>query len=301
MNVQRMARRGGGRLPARIADYFELAKPRITLLVVITSAMGYLLAAPAQFDAVLFFHTLVGTALVCAGTSTLNEVWEIGRDARMRRTRQRPLPAGRIGAEAALLYGVLLSLAGLAALACMVNLLAALVAGFTLATYVFLYTPLKPRTWWCTVVGAVPGAMPPVIGWAAARGSLGLGAWALFALLFVWQLPHFYAIAWMYREDYARGGFPMLGVIDPSGRRTALQIAGWSVALVPASLLPAWLGLAGAVYATGALLLGVAFVVLAARMLREVTAPLARRVFLSSVLYLPLLGVLLALDRMVGS
>lgn len=292
---------GGGRLPARVADYLELTKPRITLLVVITAAMGYLLAAPPEFDAVLFFHTLIGTALVCAGTSTLNEVWEIGRDARMRRTETRPLPAGRIGAEAGLLYGVLLALAGLAALACMVNVLAALVAGFTLASYVFLYTPLKPRTWWCTVVGAVPGAMPPVIGWAAARGEVGLGAGALFTLLFVWQLPHFYAIAWMHREDYARGGFPMLSVVDPSGRRTAVQIAGWSAALLPASLLPAWLGLAGAVYATGALLLGVGFAVLAARLRSGVTRPQARRVFLASVLYLPALGGLLVLDRLVGS
>jgi protoheme IX farnesyltransferase len=301
MTVTSRAHTGGGRLAARAADYFELTKPRITLLVVITAAMGYMLAAPERFDAVLFFHTLVGTALVCAGTSTLNEVLETGRDARMRRTRQRPLPAGRIGTDAALLYGVVLSLAGLAALACMVNLLAALVAGFTLASYVFVYTPLKPRTWWCTAVGAVPGAMPPVIGWAAARGSLESGAWALFALLFAWQLPHFSAIAWMYREDYARGGFPMLGVIDPTGRRTAVQIAGWSAALVPASLLPAWLGLAGAVYATGALVLGLAFAALAAGLLRQVTSPLARRVFLASVLYLPALGGLLALDRMVGS
>jgi protoheme IX farnesyltransferase len=282
-------------------SYLELTKPRITLLVVITAAMGYLLAAPPEFDGMLFFHTLAGTALVCAGTSVLNEVWEIGRDARMRRTRARPLPAGRIGEQAALLYGVLLSLAGLGALACMVNLLAALVAGFTLASYVFLYTPLKPRTWWCTVVGAVPGAMPPVIGWAAARGELGVGAWALFALLFVWQLPHFYAIAWMYREDYASGGFPMLSVVDPTGRRTAVQIAGWGAALVPASLAPAWLGLAGAIYATGALLLGVGFALLAARLLRGVTSPLARRVFLASVLYLPALGGILVLDRLVGS
>jgi protoheme IX farnesyltransferase len=180
-------------------------------------------------------------------------------------------------------------------------LLAAVVAGFTLASYVFVYTPLKTRTWACTVVGAIPGAMPPVIGWAAARGSLGAGAWALFALMFVWQLPHFYAIAWMYREDYARGGFPMLGVIDPDGRRTAIQVAGWSAALLPASLLPAWLGLAGAVYATGALVLGAAFGLLAVGMVRRCTAPLARRVFVASVLYLPALGGLLVLDRMVGS
>jgi len=301
MSEHRMARRGSGRLPAPVADSLELIKPRITLLVVITAAMGYVLAAPGHFDGMLLFHTLLGTALVCAGTSTLNQVWEVGRDARMRRTRERPLPAGRMSVEAALLFGIGLSLAGMAELAWQVNLLAAVVAGFTLASYVFVYTPLKPRTWWCTVVGAVPGAMPPVIGWAAARGSLGAGAWALFALLFVWQLPHFYAIAWMHREDYARGGFPMLGVIDPEGRRTAVQIAGWSVALLPASLLPAWLGLAGAVYVTGAIVLGAAFAFLATGMLRNCTGPLARRVFLASVLYLPALGGLLALDRMVGS
>jgi protoheme IX farnesyltransferase len=301
MSVQRTARGGSGLFRARLADFLELTKPRITMLVVVTAAMGYVLAAPAHFDGMLLFHTLIGTALVCAGTSTLNQVWEVTRDARMQRTQRRPLPAGRLSVEAALLFGVLLSLAGLGALACRVNLLAALVAGFTLASYVFVYTPLKSRTWLCTIVGAVPGAMPPVIGWAAARGSLGAGAWALFALLFVWQLPHFYAIAWMYREDYARGGFPMLGVIDPDGRRTAVQIAGWSAALLPASLLPAGLGLAGALYATGALVLGGAFALLAAGMVRHCTAPRARRVFFASILYLPALGGLLVLDRMVGS
>ncbi len=292
-------RAGGGRLPPSAADLLELAKPRIALLVVLTTAMGWVLAGGGRNDAWLLFHTLLGTALVCAGTSTLNQVWEVDRDARMQRTRRRPLPAGRMSLVAALLYGIVLSLAGLGELAWRVNLLAALLAGLTLAAYVFVYTPLKSRTWLCTMVGAVPGAMPPVIGWAASRGGLDAGAWALFALLLVWQLPHFYAIAWMCREDYARGGFAVLGVADARGRRTAIHIAGWSAALLPASLLPVWLGLTGAIYATGALFLGGAFALLASGMLRRCTPPLARRVFLASVIYLPTLGGLLVLDRMV--
>src|SRR5262249_27185871 len=207
---------------------------------------------------------LLGTALACGGTSALNQWWERDRDARMRRTRSRPLPGARLTAERALAVAVALSIAGLLELAVFVNLLAAALTAFTLASYIFVYTPLKTRTWLCTMVGAVPGALPPAIGWAAARGSLGWGAGSLFAILFVWLLPHFYAIAWMCRDDYARGGFPMLPVIDPTSKATTRHIVAWSLALVPASLLPAALGLAGAWYVTGAVLLGLGFVGLAA-------------------------------------
>jgi protoheme IX farnesyltransferase len=183
-------------------------------------------------------------------------------------------------------------------LALFVNLLAALVAAATLALYLFVYTPLKTRTWLCTVVGAVPGALPPVIGWTAVRGDLEAPAWALFAILFVWQLPHFYAIAWMHREDYARAGFPMLAVVDPDGRTTSSQILSWSAALVPASVLPAMAGLAGWVYTAGALILGVAFMALALGVALHCDYARARRVFLGSVLYLPALSALLVFDRL---
>jgi protoheme IX farnesyltransferase len=282
---------------ARAADYVQLTKPRITTLVVLTSWVGYVLGAVNTVNPLHVLHTLAGVALVCGGTSALNQVWERERDGRMRRTRHRPLPAGRVTAEEALYFGLALSLVGLLELLVFVGPLPMAVAAFTLASYVFVYTPLKTRTWLCTAVGAVPGALPPVIGWAAAHGSLTGGAWALFAILYVWQLPHFYAIAWMYRDDYARGGFPMLAVVDPQGRRTALEILSWTAVLLPASLLPSLLGLAGPVYALGAGALGLGFLALAAPLALRRTAPVARRVFLGSILYLPALFTLLVVDR----
>lgn len=288
------------RATSRASDYLELTKPRITALVVLTTFVGFHLGG-AGGDPWLLVHTLLGTALVCAGTSTLNQVWERDRDARMRRTSDRPLPASRLGTGEALAFGVALSIAGLLHLSLLVNMLAAWIAGATLASYVFIYTPLKTRTWLCTAVGAVPGALPPVIGWAAARGTLDAGAWTLFAILFVWQLPHFYAIAWIYRDDYARGGFPMLAVVDPDGAQTGRQILGWTAALLPASLLPALLGLAGRFYTAGALILGVGFLALAVGMALACSVPRARRLFLGSILYLPVLFTLLVLDRVAHS
>jgi len=255
------------------------------------------LGAVGPIDWGLAAHLLAGTALACAGTSALNQWWERDLDARMHRTRTRPLPAGRLTSERALAFGIALSIAGLFELALFVNLLSALITAATLVSYVFVYTPLKTRTWLCTVVGAVPGALPPLVGWAASRGALGPGAWSLFAILFVWQLPHFYAIAWMCRDDYARGGFPMLPVVDRTGTATTRHIVAWSLALVPVSLLPALLGLEGAWYATGAVALGLAFVGLAAILAAHRTLPHARRVFLGSVLYLPLLFGLLLFDK----
>ena len=282
----------------RAGDYLMLTKPRITVLVLVTTYAGIQLAAGASVPWLLALHTLLGTALVCAGTSTLNQVWERDRDARMRRTAQRPLPAARLQVEDALHFGVALAVVGMIELAVFVNLLAALVAAATLALYLFVYTPLKTRTWLCTVVGAVPGALPPVIGWAAVRGNLDPPAWALFAILFVWQLPHFYAIAWMHREDYARAGFPMLAVVDPEGRATSSQILSWSAALIPASVLPAMAGLAGWVYTAGAILLGTAFIGLALGVALRCDYARARRVFLGSILYLPALSALLVFDRL---
>jgi len=284
-------------IAARLRDYSELTKPRITSLVVLTTYVGFHLGAVGPFGWGFVAHLLTGTALACGGTSALNQWWERDRDALMRRTRNRPLPGARLGADEALAFGVAVTIAGLLELAMFVNLLAAIVTAVTLVIYVFAYTPLKTRTWLCTVVGAVPGALPPVIGWAAARGTLDVGAWSLFAIMFVWQLPHFYAIAWMYREDYARGGFAMLPVVDPTGRATTRHIVVWSLALVPVSLLPAIFGLSGAWYATGAVALGLGFVALAAVLAAHGSLPHARRVFLGSILYLPVLFGLLVLDK----
>lgn len=281
----------------RLHDYLELTKPRITALVVLTTYVGFHLGAIAPFGWAYVTHLLLGTALTCGGSSALNQWWERERDARMRRTADRPLPAGRMSADHALAFGVAITIAGLAELAFFVNLMSALVTALTLVSYVFVYTPLKTRTWLCTVVGAVPGALPPVIGWAAARGTVDANAWSLFAIMFVWQLPHFYAIAWMCREDYERGGYPMLPVLDPTGRTTTRHIVAWSLALVPASLLPALLGVTGAWYATGAVVLGFAFVALAAALAAHCTLPHAKRVFLGSIIYLPVLFGLLVLDK----
>ena len=284
----------------RLADFLELTKPRITALVVMTAWVGYFVASPGDLGVARLLHVLLGTALTCAGTSALNQVQERDADARMRRTRNRPLPAGRLQPGEALWFAVGLAVAGLLELALFVNLLAALVAGLTLATYVFAYTPLKRRTWLATTVGAFPGALPPVIGWAAARGSLDLGAAALFLIQFIWQLPHFYAIAWMYRDDYARAGFPLLAVVDPDGSLTGRQVAGWTAVLLPASLVPVLLGAAGALYGVAALVLGAGLLGLGMRLAARHEPERARRVFHGSILYLPCLFGCLVLDRMLG-
>ncbi len=285
---------------ARLADFAELTKPRITTLVVLTTWVAYFVASGGSVQPWQLLHTLFGTALVCGGTSALNQVWERDRDAMMRRTATRPLPAGRLPYGEALVFGVAVSLIGLFDLAMFVNPLAALVAGSTLVAYVFAYTPLKTRTWWSTSVGAIPGAAPPLIGWAAARGNLDLGAAALFAIQFIWQLPHFYAIAWMYREDYARAGFKMLSVLDPDGGRTGRQIVAWAAVLLPVSLLPVVVGASGWIYAVGATLLGAGFFVLALGILKRHEIARARRVFLGSILYLPLLFGLMVLDTLLA-
>jgi protoheme IX farnesyltransferase len=283
---------------SRLADFAELTKPRITSLVVLTTWVGYAVASSGNTQFGIMLHTLIGTALTCGGTNALNQVWERETDGRMHRTRERPLPAGRVQPLDGLLFGLGISLMGLLQLALWVNLLAAALAAATLLSYLFAYTPLKRRSWWSTTVGAFPGAAPPLIGWAAARGGLDAGAAALFAIQFIWQLPHFYAIAWMYREDYARAGFPMLSVIDADGSLTGRQIAGWSAVLLPVSLLPFALGDAGRFYALVALLLGAGLLALAAGLLRQHNVVRARRVFLGSILYLPLLLGALVLDAL---
>ncbi|HSL82303.1 MAG TPA: heme o synthase [Thermoanaerobaculia bacterium] len=288
------------------ALYSELTKPRITFMVLVTAAAGFVLAhgaaaaAGAGFRWALLLHALAGTGLVAASGSCLNMVMEREHDGRMRRTAARPLPAGALDPDRALAFGVALGVAGLLWLAVGTNLLTAVLGAATLAAYVFLYTPMKRVSSLATVVGAAPGAMPPVMGWATYTGELGPGAWALFGILFFWQLPHFLAIAWMYRADYARAGFPMLPVVEPDGASTARQAILWAAALVPLSLLPAALGLAGWVYAALALVLGLGYLAASVGFGRARTAPTARRLLLASVLYLPgILGALLA-DRLIG-
>ncbi|HEX5758087.1 MAG TPA: heme o synthase [Thermoanaerobaculia bacterium] len=284
----------------RLADLVELTKPGITLMVVLTAGLGFLLArGDARVSWLLLVHTLVGTGLVSAGASALNHVLEREVDARMRRTAERPLPAGRLDPDLALFFGVGLALAGLLELALAVNLLTALLGAFALAGYVFAYTPLKRVSSLNTVVGAVPGAVPPLMGWAAVRDGLDPAAWALFGILFLWQMPHFLAIAWLCRDDYARAGLPMLTVRDPEGTRTARQVLLYGAALVPVSLLPAAQGLLGAPYFAGALALGLAYLGFGVEFARRRSTPAARRLMLASILYLPALLAAMLVDGLI--
>ena len=276
-----------------MSDFITLMKPRITLMVVLTALFGFYLASPSPMDVALLVNLLAGTALSCAGAGALNMAMEVRADGAMNRTRQRPLPAGRVPVGTAVSFGGILATAGVALLAVKVNGLTAVLSSVTIALYLFVYTPLKSRTSLCTVIGAIPGALPPVMGWAAARGSLDAGAWALFGVLFFWQLPHFLAIAWMYREDYARAGYPMLPVTDPEGGSTARQVVLQTLALLVISLAPVGLNLAGGAYLAGASVLGVAFLAFGLAFAQVRSRERARRLFLASLAYLPgLLGLL---------
>ncbi len=282
---------------SKIIDYISLTKPRVTLMVLITMLFGFYLGAHGEVDFILLSCALVGTALVAGGTSALNQYLERDLDAKMLRTKNRPLPAGRMAPARALAFGVFISIAGLLLLAWRVNTLTALLAALTLVSYVFLYTPLKQKSHLSTLVGAIPGALPPMGGWTAARGEIGIEAWVLFAILFLWQLPHFLAIAWIYREDYARGGFPMLPVIDPEGRSTGRQIVSNCLALLPVSLLPSLLGISGRAYFFGALALGLIFFGYGVAVHFQPSNLSARRLMRASLIYLPVLLLLMALDK----
>jgi heme o synthase len=274
-------------------DYIALMKPRITLMVVLTALFGFYLASPSPMDVALLVNLLAGTALSCAGAGALNMAMEVRADGAMNRTRLRPIPAGRVPMGTAVSFGGILATAGVALLAVKVNGLTAVLSAATIVLYLFVYTPLKSRTSLCTVIGAIPGALPPVMGWAAAKGSLDAGAWALFGVLFFWQLPHFLAIAWMYREDYARAGYPMLPVTDPEGGSTARQVVLQTLALMVISLAPVGLNLAGGAYLAGASVLGVAFLAFGLAFAQVRSRERARRLFLASLAYLPgLLGLL---------
>jgi len=279
--------------------YIELTKPRITWLILMSTGVGYFfgLNRAVPFNWPLLLHTLVGTGLIASGTAALNQWWERESDALMRRTASRPLPMGLLTARQALWFGIGLSLAGAAELALWVNVLSALLGVFTLAAYLFVYTPMKSRTHLSTVVGALPGAMPPLMGYAAASGVLNREAWSLFFILFVWQFPHFLAIAWMYRDDYARAGIRMLPVVEPDGKSTSRQIILYATTLIPISLLPVMLGMSGTIYLVGALVLGLWFLYTGVRVALDRTNVRARHVLLASVIYLPMIYGLMVLDR----
>ena len=287
-------------------DYIALTKPRITWLILMSTGIGYFFGLPGApnwlgfLKAIHFWpflHAILGTGLIASGTAALNQWYEREADRHMRRTAARPLPSGRLSAPRALAFGAALSVAGFLELWLGVNLLSASIGAFTLASYLFLYTPLKQRTWWSTTIGAIPGAMPPMIGFAAAAGALTRESWVLFAILFLWQFPHFYSIAWMYKEDYARAGILMLPVVEPDCRSTARQIVLFGVALIPVSLLPGILGMSGRIYVVGALLLGLWFLYSGVRVALERSLVRARGVLITSVLYLPLIYGLMLLDR----
>jgi protoheme IX farnesyltransferase len=277
--------------------YIALTKPRITWLILMSTGMGYYFGLTGALDWWALLHTIVGTGLIASGTAALNQWYESDADARMRRTDHRPIPAGIISSRNAFLFGVLLSVLGFAELGLGVNWLSAGLGLFTLLSYLCLYTPLKRVSPVSTTVGAVPGAMPPLIGFAAASGTLTAEAWILYAILFLWQFPHFYAIAWMYREDYERAGIRMLPVVEPDGESTVRQMMAFSLILIPVSLIPRYLDMTGNLYVAGTLAAGIAFVAACARMSKDRTLLRARSVLLASVVYLPVLYGLLLLDR----
>lgn len=275
----------------------ELTKPRIVTLVLITVAAGYAIAPRhGQTDLSNLLLTLVGSGLVTAGAAAWNQLLERNRDARMRRTARRPLPTGRVSPRLAATFGATLGVLGTVVLTFGKHPIAAAVTAATFILYVLIYTPLKPRTTLNTIIGAIPGALPPVIGWAAATGNLDLGGWSLFLILFFWQFPHFLSIGWVYREDYARGGHRILAVVDPSGAVTARQSTLYALALLPAALLPSMLGLAGPLYFAGALGLSLYYLTASAKFWADVSDASARKLMRASFLYLPLLLLLLVLD-----
>jgi protoheme IX farnesyltransferase len=282
---------------AKLAAFAELTKPRITFLIVLTSAAGFCLGSKGVVDYLVLAHALFGIALLSSGIATINQFMERDLDGLMRRTATRPLPAQKLSPQQALYFGLALTAGAEIYLAAFVNLLTAAFGLTVVVGYLLLYTPLKTRTSLSTVVGAFPGAMPPLMGWTAATGAVGVEAWALFAILFMWQFPHFLAIAWMYREDYARAGILMLPVVEPEGRLTAQQIVLWALLLVPVSLFPAALGTTGRVYFYGAFVLGLAFLAASVYAAFAGSRQGARRLLLASVLYLPLLFGMMVLDK----
>ncbi len=282
-----------------MSAYLELTKPRITVFILMSAAIGFLCGAHAgsHWNLWTVLHAMIGTALIASGTATLNQWYERSADAKMRRTQARPIPSGRVTPARALCFGIALAAIGFFELSLGANRLTGMLGLFTMVSYLCVYTPLKRVSPVSTTIGAIPGAMPPLIGYAAAAGTLTAEAWVLYAILFLWQFPHFYAIAWMYREDYERAGIQMLPVVEPDGESTARRIWLFSLALIPISILPRFFGAEGNLYAIGATALGIVFLWAGVRASFERTRPRARQVLLASVVYLPLLYGLLVLDH----
>jgi heme o synthase len=275
----------------------ELFKMRLTALVLLTTLVGFYLGSRGPVSWVLMFNTLFGTALLASGAAALNQLFEREHDAKMRRTQDRPLPSGRLTAEAVLMIGGACGVLGLVYLALTVNLITAVLGALTIGSYLFVYTPLKRITTLNTVIGAIPGALPPLMGWTAARGEISAEGWSLFAVLCFWQLPHFLAIAWMYRDQYAKAGFVMLPVVDPTGERTGRQALSHTLGLLPVSLCPFLFKMVGPVYLVGAIVLGIAFLWCAFQFSRQLTLQRARMLFFASIIYLPSLLGLMVLDK----
>ncbi|MGD0614083.1 MAG: heme o synthase [Verrucomicrobiota bacterium] len=280
-----------------LAVYADLVKARLTFLVLLTTLVGFYLGCRGPVNYLLMLDTVLGTALMAAGAAALNQLIEREYDAKMRRTRDRPLPSGRLQPATVMVFGGVCSCAGLIYLALAVNLTTSVIGAVSLLSYLFIYTPLKRVTWLNTAIGAIPGGLPPLMGWTAATGHLSGEGWALFAILVFWQLPHFLAIAWIYRDEYAKAGFKMLPVIDPQGRRTGRQAISHTLGLLPVSLCPFLFGLTGSVYLVSALVLGLAFLWFAIQFARHLTVPRARQLFYVSILYLPLLLTSMVLDK----
>lgn len=283
---------------SRLLDYITLCKPELTLLSVATALAGSYLATIGVMDFLLLFHVFLGTALVGGGAGALNQYIEREYDGMMRRTENRPLPSGRLSPGEVLFFGTSISIIGIVHLAIFANVLTGFLAVVTSVSYLFLYTPLKRISSLSTIVGGVPGALPPMMGWTAVRGEINAEAWILFAILFLWQMPHFLSLAWMYKKDYARAGFPMLAVIDQDGATTSRQILLYCTALIPATIMPTIVGLTGPIYLLGGTALGVAFLVCGVWLFRTRTNVWARRVFFASLLYLPILFVVMGIDKL---
>ena len=285
---------------SRGADFVSLTKPRLNTLVLVTSVAAYYLGDGQRLPWSQLVHTIVGTALVAGGASALNQHWERETDRLMRRTRLRPLPDARLHPQDALWFGIALSAVGIAELTWFVNPLTAAIAALTLFSYVLLYTPLKTRTSLSTIVGAIPGALPALLGWAAATNSVSAGGWILFGIVFMWQMPHFLAIAWLFRDDYANAGIPLLPVVEPDGRSTGRQSVLYAAGLIPISLLPLAAGISTAYYLVSALTLGTILLVLSLEFAASRSTASARRLFYGTILYLPLLWIALLADHFVN-
>ena len=282
---------------SRFGDYVVLTKPRLNFLVLLTTAAAYSLGARPDATFAEFLHTLIGTFLVAGGSAAINQVWERATDRLMRRTQQRPMADQRLTVSEGTAFGIVLTVIGAAELAYFVNPLSSGVALLTTASYIFFYTPLKLRTSLSTIAGAIPGALPAVIGWAAATNTLSVEGWVLFGIVFMWQMPHFLAIAWMYRDEYARAGMPLLPVIEPDGRSTGRQAVLYSAVLIPISMAPTGVGLATAYYLVGALTLGAILLFMSIEFSAKRDLATARRLFFGSILYLPILWALLVFDH----